>query len=105
MTLTAREFRDRHGDPATWCAAEIDSYFSYAEITPVPPPYAHSEMQAIAADYEASAQQQTTLADQLAGEGHELTAALWRRGAARARELAAAARIGWPHYEAVLNGR
>ncbi|MDQ0847581.1 hypothetical protein [Streptomyces sp. V1I6] len=104
MTLTALEFRARHGDPATWCAAEIDSYFAYAEITPVAPLYAHGEMQAIAADFEASADQQAAVADRLAADGHETAAGIWRRGAAEARELAAAARVGWPHYEVVLNG-
>jgi hypothetical protein len=104
MTLTAQEFRDRHGDPATWCAAEIDSFFVFAEITPVTAPYSYGEMQAIAADYQASADQQDAVADRLAGDGHETAAGIWRRGATEARELAAAARDGWPHYEAALNG-
>jgi hypothetical protein len=61
-------------------------------------------MQAIADDHLASAKAQAAVAARLAGDGHDTAAGIWRRGAAEARELAVAARVGWPHYEAVLNG-
>ncbi|MET8420849.1 hypothetical protein AB0P40_35020 [Streptomyces sp. NPDC079189] len=105
MTLTLDKFRDRHGDPATWCAAEIDSYQVIGEITPPAPPlYSHAEMQTIAADYRRSAVQQKKVADRLAADGHDTAAGIWERGAQEARQLAAAARFGYPHFEAVLNG-
>ncbi|WP_331762270.1 hypothetical protein OG524_36515 (plasmid) [Streptomyces sp. NBC_01520] len=54
--LSLESFRDQHGDPATWPAADIDSYLVIGDIAPpVPPVLGLSEMQAIAADYEQSA--------------------------------------------------
>ena len=105
MTLTLDEFRDRHGDPARWCAAKIDSYLAIGDMNPpVPPLHSHAEMQAIAADYEKSAAQQKAVAERLAADGHGTAAGIWERGAEEARQYAAAARFGYPHFEAVLNG-
>ncbi|WP_327425682.1 hypothetical protein OG612_42600 (plasmid) [Streptomyces sp. NBC_01527] len=105
MTITLDEFRDLHGDPATWCAAEIDSYLTAGDMNPpVPPLYSHAEMQAIAADYEKSAEQQKAVAERLAADGRGTAAGIWERGAQEARQYAAAARFGYPHFEAVLNG-
>ncbi|MFE5095990.1 hypothetical protein ACFRCI_38020 [Streptomyces sp. NPDC056638] len=104
-TSTLDRFRDRHGDPSKWCAAEIDSYAALGQMAPpVPPPYSHAEMQIIAADHARSAAQQQSVADRLTAEGHTTAAGIWRRGAQEAREYADAARWGYPHYEAVLNG-
>ncbi|WP_327372313.1 hypothetical protein [Streptomyces sp. NBC_01217] len=103
--MTLDEFRDRHGDPAYWCAAEIDSYQAIGDMNPpIPPLYSYAEMQAIAADHAQSAVQQQAVADRLAADGHATAAGIWRRGAKESREYAAAARWGYPHYEAVLNG-
>ncbi|MGW2089100.1 hypothetical protein [Streptomyces sp. NPDC001880] len=105
MTLTLDDFRDRHGDPATWCAAEIDSYTVLGDINPpVPPLYSYAEMQTIAADHEQSSACQQTVADRLTAKGHPVAAGIWRRGAQASREYAAAARCGYPYYEAFLNG-
>ncbi|MFC8263684.1 hypothetical protein ACFUNF_40310 [Streptomyces sp. NPDC057291] len=105
MTLTLDEFRDRHGDPATWCTAEIDSYLTTGDLNPPPPPlHSHAEMQAIAADHAQSAVRQQAVADRLAADGHATAAGIWERGAEESRQHAAAAHLGWPHYEAVLNG-
>ncbi|MFE7614328.1 hypothetical protein [Streptomyces sp. NPDC057496] len=102
---TLDRFRDRHGDPVRWTAAEIDSYLELGDVAPpVPLLYSHTEMQAMADDYRRSSEQQAAVAGRLAREGHETAAGIWRRGAREARELAAAARLGWPHFEAVLNG-
>ncbi|MFB7211064.1 hypothetical protein [Streptomyces sp. NPDC056255] len=103
--LTLDQYRDRHGDPATWCAAEIDSYIVLGEITPPEPPlYTYAEMQDIAADHLRSAACQKATADRLAAAGHTIAAGIHRRGALDAQQLAAAARHGWPYYEAYLNG-
>ncbi|MCX4971251.1 hypothetical protein OHA98_42390 [Streptomyces sp. NBC_00654] len=105
MTLTLDQFRDQHGDPIVWCAADIDSYIVLGEITPPPPTlYSYAEMQVLAADHLWSAGNQQAVADRLAAAGHDIAAGIWTRGARESRELAAAARFGWPHYEAVLNG-
>ncbi|GGZ18442.1 hypothetical protein [Streptomyces nitrosporeus] len=105
MTLSLDLFRDKHGDPARWCAAEIDSYLAIGEIAPpVPPLYSYSEMQEVAVEHARSADVQQSVADQLASEGHAIAAGIWYRGAQGAREHAEAARYGYPHYEAVLNG-
>lgn len=105
MTLTLEQFRETHGDPGTWGAAEIDSYQVYGDINPpVPPLYSYAEMQVIAADHERSAVSQQSVADRLAADGHAVAAGIWRRGAQEARRCAAAARFGFPHYEAFLNG-
>ncbi|MER5362455.1 hypothetical protein [Streptomyces sp. NPDC002785] len=104
-TLSLDSFRDQHGDPTTWPAADIDSYLVIGEIAPPAPPlHSYSEMQAIAADWARSADVQQSVADRLIAEGHEIAAGIWSRGAQGAREYAAAARYGYPHYEAVLNG-
>jgi hypothetical protein len=104
-TLTLDSFRDQHGDPTRWCAADIDSYFVIGEIAPpVPPLYSHAQMRAIADDYQQSAGQQQAVADRLAAAGHETAAGIWARGAQEARQYAAAAHLGYPYYEAVLNG-
>ncbi|MFE7757641.1 hypothetical protein OG524_36855 (plasmid) [Streptomyces sp. NBC_01520] len=103
--LTLDQYRDDHGDPTTWMPADIDSYLVIGEIAPPQPlPYTYVEMQSIAADYQRSADDQKTIADRLAAEGHDTAAGIWRRGARGARELAAAARMGWPAFEAHLNG-
>ncbi|MER5503131.1 hypothetical protein ACFYXP_38230 [Streptomyces sp. NPDC002466] len=103
--MTLDEFRDRHGDPATWCAADIDSYQVYGDITPpLPPLYSHAQMQSIAADHEQSSACQQATADRLTAQGHPVAAGIWHRGARASREYAAAARLGYPHYEAVING-
>ncbi|MCX4971022.1 hypothetical protein OHA98_41140 [Streptomyces sp. NBC_00654] len=103
--LTLDRFRDIHGDPATWTAATIDDYFVLGEITPPPPTlYSYAEMQALAADYLKSARCQQAEADRLTADGHDIAAEIWAYGAQGSRELAAAARHGWPYYEAVLNG-
>ncbi|WP_097893583.1 hypothetical protein [Streptomyces sp. st170] len=104
-TLTTDTFRDQHGDPATWSAADLDTYVVIGEIAPPPPPlYTHREMQAEAEAWEASAAAQQRLADDLARRGHEIAAGIHRRGAQDARQHAQAARLGWPAYEAFLNG-
>ncbi|GAA2955339.1 MULTISPECIES: hypothetical protein [Streptomyces] len=103
--LTLDQYRDDHGNPDTWSAADVDSYLVIGDIAPPAPlPYTHAEMQAIAADHLLSAADQQAVADRLTAAGHETAAGIWRRGAREARELAAAARWGYPHYEAVLNG-
>ena len=105
MTLTLDEFRDRHGDPATWCTAEIESYLTTGDMNPPAPPlYSHAEMQSIAADYEKSAARQEAMANRLAADGHDTAAGIWACCAQEARQHAAAARLGYPHFEAVLNG-
>ncbi|WP_098023704.1 hypothetical protein [Streptomyces sp. st115] len=104
-TLTTDAFRDQHGDPATWTAATLDSYQVIGDIAPPPPPlYTHREMQAEAETWLASAAAQQRLADELARQGHSIAAGIHRRGAQDARQHAAAARLGWPAYEAFLNG-
>ncbi|MGW5295908.1 hypothetical protein [Streptomyces bacillaris] len=104
-TLTTDAFRDRHGDPATWSVAALDSYQVIGDIAPPPPPLlTHREMQAEAEAWEASAANQQRLADELAREGHDIAAGIHRRGARDARQHAAAARLGWPYYEAFING-
>ncbi|MFJ1847074.1 hypothetical protein [Streptomyces sp. NPDC088146] len=104
-TDTLTRFRDQHGDPIQWCAAEIDSYTVLGEMAPpVPPPYSHADMQAMSATYARSADVKQALADQLSAEGHDAAAGIWARGAQDARQHADAARLGYPHYEAVLNG-
>lgn len=98
-------FRDQHGDPTRWCAADIESYLVIGEVAPpVPPLYSYSEMQAIAADWSRTAATKQSVADRLAAEGHETAAEIWEYGAQGAREYAEAARYGYPHYEAVVNG-
>lgn len=105
MTLSLDFFRDQHGDPTRWCAADIDCYLVIGDIAPPAPPlHSHEEMQAIAADWARTAQVQQSMADQLLDQGHETAAGIWARGAQGAREYEAAARYGYPHYEAVLNG-
>ncbi|MFJ5129898.1 hypothetical protein ACIP80_33030 [Streptomyces sp. NPDC088555] len=104
-TDTLTRFHDQHGDPTTWSAAEYDSYTVLGELAPpVPPLYSYAEMQTIAADYEQSSVCQQATADRLTAEGHLVAAGIWRRGARASREYAAAARRGYPHYEAVVNG-
>ncbi|MEV5864371.1 hypothetical protein AB0L83_32210 [Streptomyces sp. NPDC052071] len=104
-TLNLDSFRDQHGDPTRWSTADIDSYLVIGDIVPPEPlPYTYAEMQAMAADYQRSANDQKAIADRLAGEGHDTAAGIWRRGARGTRELAAAARMGWPAFEAHLNG-
>ncbi|UTR83683.1 hypothetical protein [Streptomyces cavourensis] len=104
-TLTTDTFRDQHGDPATWTTATIDRYLVIGEIAPPPPPlYTHREMQAEAEAWETSAAAQQRLADELARQGHAIAAGIHRRGARDARQHAAAARLGWPYYEAFING-
>ncbi|MFI0596577.1 hypothetical protein [Streptomyces griseus] len=104
-TLTTDAFRDQHGDPATWTAATLDSFQVIGDIAPPPPlPYTHREMQAEAEAWLASAAAQQRLADELARQGHSIAAGIHRRGAQDARQHAAAARLGWPAYEAFLNG-
>ncbi|WP_329078413.1 hypothetical protein [[Kitasatospora] papulosa] len=103
--LTLDQYRDDHGDPTWWSTADIDSYLVIGDIAPPEPlPYTYAEIQAMAADYQRSADDQKAIADRLAGEGHDTAAGIWRRGARGARELAAAARMGWPAFEAHLNG-
>ncbi|MFF8423139.1 hypothetical protein [Streptomyces sp. NPDC015680] len=103
--LTLDQFRDRHGDPIQWCAAEYDSYTVLGDIAPPPPPlYSYAEMQTIAADHEQSSVCQQAVADRLTAEGHPVAAGIWYRGAQASREYAAAARYGYPHYEAFVNG-
>ncbi|MCT2546247.1 hypothetical protein [Streptomyces atratus] len=108
MTLdtdTLNRFRDQHGDPTQWCVAEFDSYITLGDITPpVPPLYSYAEMQVVAADHERSAVSQQSVANRLAADGHAVAAGIWRRGAQEAQRCAAAARFGFPHYEAFLNG-
>ncbi|MEV2262747.1 hypothetical protein [Streptomyces anulatus] len=105
LTLTTDAFRDQHGDPATWSPATLDSYQVIGDIAPPPPlPYTHREMQAEAEAWQASAAGQQRLADELAAKGHTIAAGIHRRGAQDARQHAEAARLGWPHYEAFLNG-
>ncbi|MER5988851.1 hypothetical protein [Streptomyces sp. NPDC001787] len=105
MMLTLDRFRDIHGDPATWSAADIDAYTVLGEITPPPPTlYSYAEMQSIAADHLASARCQQAVADRLAAAGHDTAAGIWVRDARESRQLAAAARHGWPYYEAWING-
>ncbi|MEU9677835.1 hypothetical protein AB0D92_30540 [Streptomyces parvus] len=105
LTLTTSTFRDEHGDPATWSAATLDSYQVIGDIAPPPPlPYTHREMQTEAKAWEASAAAQQRLADELARQGHTIAAGIHRRGAQDARQHAQAARLGWPAYEAFLNG-
>ncbi|WP_331762340.1 hypothetical protein OG612_45115 (plasmid) [Streptomyces sp. NBC_01527] len=105
MTLTVDELRDRHGAPATGCDAEIDSPLATGDMNPpVPPLYSHAEMQAIAAGHAQSAIRQQAVADRLYAEGHATAAGIWKRGAEKAREYAGAAYLGWPRYEAALNG-
>ncbi|MEU8598408.1 hypothetical protein AB0D07_32715 [Streptomyces globisporus] len=101
-TLTTDAFRDQHGDPATWSPATLDSYQVIGDIAP--PPYTHREMQAEAEAWHASAAGQQRLADELARKGHTIAAGIHRRGAQDARQHAEAARLGWPAYEAFLNG-
>ncbi|MFJ6493499.1 hypothetical protein [Streptomyces californicus] len=104
-TLATGTFRDEHGDPITWTTADLDSYQVIGDIAPPPPPlYTHREMQAEAQAWEASATGQQRVADELARQGHEIAAGIHRRGAQDARQHAAAARMGWPYYEAFLNG-
>jgi hypothetical protein len=82
MTLTLDpstldRFRDRHGDPTKWCAADIDSYTVLGELAPpVPPLYSYAEMQTIADDYEKSSICQQAVADRLTAEGHSVFTAL-----------------------------
>ncbi|WP_328541087.1 hypothetical protein [Streptomyces sp. NBC_00344] len=103
--LTLEQFRDDHGDPADWTPADIDSYLVIGEIAPPAPlPYTFAEMQTIADDHQQSADHQQAVADRLAAGGHDTAAGIWRRGARDAREVAAAAPLGWPAFEAVLNG-
>lgn len=103
--LTLAQYREDHGDPATWTPADIDSYLVIGEIAPPDAlPYTHAEMVAIAADHQRSAVRQQAVADRLAADGHDTAANIWRRGARDTRELAAAARMGWPAFEAHLNG-
>ncbi|MFJ4917643.1 hypothetical protein [Streptomyces sp. NPDC088726] len=103
--LTLETFRCQHGDPATWPAADIDSYLVIGDIAPpVPPLFGFSEMQVIAADYEQSAARQQTVANRLDSQGHTTAAGIWARGAQEAREYAAAATLGYPAFEAILNG-
>lgn len=105
LTLTTDAFRDQHGDPATWTAATLDSYQVIGDISPPPPPrYTHRQMQRVSASYAWSAAAKDELAEQLAAEGYDVAAGIYRRGAQDAREHAEAARLGWPHYEAFLNG-
>ncbi|MCX4451654.1 hypothetical protein [Streptomyces sp. NBC_01789] len=103
--LDLDSFRDQHGDPTRWSVADHDSYLVIGDIAPPAPPlYSYSEMQTIAADHARSAQAQQSVADRLTAQGHETAAGIWSRGAQEAAEYAAAARYGYPHYEAVLNG-
>ncbi|WP_326701877.1 hypothetical protein OG909_32765 (plasmid) [Streptomyces sp. NBC_01754] len=105
MTLNLDLFRDQHGDPTQWSTADIDTYLVIGEIAPPDPPlHSYSEMQAIAAVWAREAEVQQSVADRLLDQGHETAAGIWARGAREAREYAAAARYGYPHYEAVLNG-
>ncbi|MGW2109488.1 hypothetical protein [Streptomyces sp. NPDC001948] len=108
MTLdtdTLTRFRDQHGDPIQWCAAEYDSYTVLGEVAPpVPPLHSYAEMQALATDFEKSSCCQQEVADRLTAEGHPVAAGIWRRGAKASREYAAAARFGHPYYEAFVNG-
>lgn len=104
-SLSLDLFRDQHGDPTRWSTADIDSYLVIGEVAPpVPPLHSYSEMQSIAADWARTAATKQSVADRLTAEGHETAAGIWARGAREAREYAAAARYGYPHYEAVLNG-
>ncbi|MFE6985819.1 hypothetical protein [Streptomyces griseus] len=104
-TLTTSAFRDQHSDPATWSAATLDSFQVIGDIAPPPPPrYTHRHMQRLSASYAWSAAVKDELADQLAADGHDVAAGTYRRGAREAREHAAAARLGWPAYEAFLHG-
>ncbi|MFH8873136.1 hypothetical protein [Streptomyces griseus] len=105
LTLTTDAFRDQHGDPATWSSATLDSYLVIGEIAPPPPlRYTHRQMQRMSVSYARSAAAKDELADQLAAEGYDIAAGTLRRGAREAREHAEAAGLGWPHYEAFLNG-
>ncbi|MFD7750206.1 hypothetical protein ACFV2V_29795 [Streptomyces sp. NPDC059698] len=104
-TLTTDAFRDQHSGPTTWSPATIDRYLAIGEIAPPPPPlYTHREMQAEAEAWQASAAGQQRLAHDLARKGHTIAAGIHRRGAQDARQHAAAALMGWPYYEAFLNG-
>ncbi|MEW1724300.1 hypothetical protein [Streptomyces sp. NPDC093109] len=104
-TLTPEQFLSAHIDMTEWTTADHESYEVLTEIAHhVPPLYSPAEMQTIAADHARSALAQHAEADRLAGEGHDIAAGIWRRGAQAAQEHAAAAREGWPMYEAVLNG-
>ncbi|SCE43102.1 hypothetical protein [Streptomyces sp. OspMP-M43] len=95
LTLTTGAFRDRHGDPATWSAAALDSYQVIGDIAPPPPlPFTHREMQAEADAWQASAAGQQRLAEELATEGHTIAAGIHRRGAQDARQHAQAGSAG-----------
>lgn len=103
--LTLLQYRDDHGDPATWMPADIESYLVIGDIAPPAPlPYSYAEMQTLAADHQRSVDRQQSVADRLAADGHATAAGIWLRRARESRELAAAARWGYPHYESVLNG-
>ncbi|WP_327180334.1 hypothetical protein OG599_34690 (plasmid) [Streptomyces sp. NBC_01335] len=104
QTLTLNQFRADHGDPARWCASEIDSYLVFGDIAPpAPAPFTFAEMQEVAACYAESAEREQAVADSLASKGHTEAADLWARGAETSARYAAAARLGYPAYEAALN--
>ncbi|WEH43980.1 hypothetical protein [Streptomyces sp. AM 2-1-1] len=104
QTLSLDGFRDQHGDPDRWTAADIDSYVVIGDIAPPTPPlYSYAEMQKLAACHARSADAHQAMADQLASEGHDIAAGIWSRGADEQRELAEAARHGYPYYEAWTN--
>ncbi|MFI6125370.1 hypothetical protein ACIBCU_37610 [Streptomyces sp. NPDC051064] len=103
--LTLDQYRDDHGDPATWMPADIDSYLDIADMAPPEPlPYTYAQMQTMGAEYEQWAQRQQLMADRLANQGRKDAAGIWQRSAQESHELAAAARMGWPAFEAHLNG-
>ncbi|WP_327270786.1 hypothetical protein OG233_30770 (plasmid) [Streptomyces sp. NBC_01218] len=50
QTLSLDRFRDQHGSPDRWTAADIDSYVVIGDIAPPAPlPYTHAEMQSVSA--------------------------------------------------------
>ncbi|MFC8645097.1 hypothetical protein ACFUC2_30705 [[Kitasatospora] papulosa] len=103
--LTLDQYRDDHGDPATWMPADIDSYLDIGDMAPPEPlPYTHAQMQTMGAEHERWAERQQLMADRLTAQGREAAAGIWQRGALESRELAVAARMGWPAFEAHLNG-
>lgn len=106
QTLTLNQFRADHGDPARWCAGEIDSYLVIGDIAPpapTPAPFTFAEMQEVATCYADSAEREQAVADSLASKGHTEAAGIWARGAETSARYAAAARLGYPAYEAALN--
>lgn len=103
--LTLDQYRDDHGDPAKWMPADIDSYLAIGDMVPPEPlPYTYAQMQNMGAEYERWAERQQLMADRLADQGRADAAGIWHRGAQDSRENAAAARMGWPAFEAHLNG-